>query len=90
MSVWIKASEQMPPIDEDVLILFKYKTDELKQENLFYAVAHRYIDKWFSDSDGYETWSTFTDYQGYYDVVYWARLYDMPTIIEADKEEAEE
>ena len=34
----------------------------------------------FSGSDGYEDWSKFTEYQGYYEVVYWARLYDMPRI----------
>ena len=33
-----------------------------------------------SGSDGYEDWSKFTEYQGYYEVVYWARLYDMPHI----------
>jgi hypothetical protein len=82
MSVWIKASEQMPPLGEEVLILFKHKTDELKQENLYYAIAHRWIHKWFSNSEGVETWSTFTEYQGYYEVVYWARIYDKPTIEE--------
>lgn len=86
MSVWIKASEQMPPIGEEVLILFKDKADELKQENLFYAIAKRCIEKWFSNSDGFETWSRFTEYQGYYEVVYWARIYDKPTI-EENKEE---
>lgn len=90
MSVWIKASEQMPPLNEEVLILFKDKTSELKQENLYYGIAKRFIQKFFNSSEhGWETWSKFTEYQGYYEVVYWARLYDKPTTIDEDKEEGE-
>ena len=80
MSVWIETKKEMPPLDEEVLILYKDKKDELKEENLFYGIASRRIFKIFSGSDGYEDWSKFTEYQGYYEVVYWARLYDMPRI----------
>ena len=87
MSVWIKAKEQMPPIDEEVVILYKDKTDELIADNLYYGIAKRVIDRPFpSSSNTYETWSKFTEYQGYYEVVYWARLYDMPRI-EKESEE---
>ena len=80
MSVWTKAEEQMPPLDEEVVILYKYRTDELTADNLYYGLARREISKPFPSSEGYETWSRFTEYQGYYEVVYWARLYDMPRI----------
>jgi hypothetical protein len=81
MSVWIKASEQMPPLDEQVVILYKDKEDDLAPDKLYYAIAQRTIIKPFpSSSERYETWSRFTEYQGYYEVVYWARLYDMPRI----------
>lgn len=80
MSVWIETKKEMPPLDEEVLILYKDKKDELKEENLFYGIASRTIFKMFSNSDGFEDWSKFTEYQGYYEVVYWARLYDMPHI----------
>ena len=80
MSVWIETKKEMPPLDEEVLILYKDKKDEVKEENLFYGIASRKIFKMFSDSSGYEDWTKFTEYQGYYEVVYWARLYDMPRI----------
>lgn len=78
MSVWIKTSEQMPPLGEEVVILYKDKKDALKESNLYYGIARRFIHKMFSSE--YEDWSSFTEYQGYYEVVYWARLYDMPRI----------
>ena len=81
MSVWIDAKKETPPLNEPVLILFKDKEDELKPENLFYAVAKRCICNPFNIADGgVETWSTYTEYQGYYEVVFWARLYDKPSI----------
>jgi len=76
MSVWIKASEQLPPLDEEVVILFKDKEDNIDYDNMYYALAKRYNDR----SLGGERWSHFTEYQGYYEVVYWARLYDMPRL----------
>ena len=39
MSVWISTKDRMPPINEQVLILFKDKKDELKEENLFYGIT---------------------------------------------------
>ena len=54
MSVWIETKKEMPPLDEEVLILYKDKKDELKEENLFYGIASRRIFKMFSGSDGYE------------------------------------
>ena len=81
MNVWIDAKKETPPLNEPVLILFKYKEDELKPENLFYAIAERYILNPFSIADGgIETWRTYTEYQVYYEVVFWARLYDKPSI----------
>ena len=79
MSVWIKAKEQLPPLDEEVLILYKFKDDELTYNNLFYGLAHRMI----YDYGGIEDWCHYTEYQGGYEVVYWARLYDMPILKEA-------
>ena len=39
MSVWKKANEEKPPLNEDVLILYKHKHDELKEKNLLYGIA---------------------------------------------------
>lgn len=39
MSVWIDINDRQPPLDEDVLILYKQKDDELMEENLFYGIA---------------------------------------------------
>ena len=80
MSVWNDAKKIFPPLGEEVLILYKDKTDELKIENLFYGLARRRRYKFFPSSEGYEEWSTFTDYQGHYEVIYWAKLYDKPYI----------
>lgn len=80
MSVWIKCEDRMPPLDEEVLILYKDKADKLSQNNLFYGLAKRYIHKLFPSSEGWEDWSSFTEYQGYYEVVYWTPLIDMPSI----------
>ena len=82
MSVWTKISEQMPPLNEEVLILYKDKTEELTEDNLYYAIARRFIDTNFH----FERWSSFTEYQSYYEVVYWAILYDMPHIIKESEE----
>ena len=76
MSVWVKASEQLPPLNEEVLILYKDKTDKLEYESLYYGIAQRYIDPNFK----FERWSSYTEYQGYYEVVYWTRLVDMPRL----------
>lgn len=76
MGVWIKTSDRMPPKNEKVLILYKDKTDELKEENLFYGTA-----RWIEDSNyHFERWSHFTEYQGCYEVVYWTPLIDMPHV----------
>ena len=82
MSVWIKASEKLPPLGENVLILYKDKNDKLKHENLFYEIAQRVKDTNF----GFERWSYFTEYPQYYEVVYWTPLIDMPRL-EVDKED---
>ena len=34
VSVWININDRQPPLDEDVLILYKHKDDELTEENL--------------------------------------------------------
>ena len=81
MSVWIKASEKLPPLGEDVLILYKDKNDKLKHENLYYGIA-----QWVKDTNfGFERWSYFTEYTQYYEVVYWTPLIDMPRL-EVNKE----
>jgi hypothetical protein len=50
MSVWKKTSEEIPPLNEDVLILYKYKDDELKEGNMMYGIA-----SWIRDSNfGFE------------------------------------
>lgn len=76
MSIWIKPKDKMPPKDEEVLILYKDKKDELTEDNLFYGIAKRVEDTNFY----FETWSRFTEYQGYYEVVYWTPLVDMPRL----------
>lgn len=92
MSIWTKAEDKLPPLNEDVLILYKDKTDDIDEENLFYGIARRFIHNPFhSENGGYETWSSFTEYQGYYEVVFWCPLMDMPTrIINELKSEVEE
>lgn len=81
MSVWTKASEKLPPLNEEVLILYKDKKDSLTHENLYYGIAQRVIDSNFK----FERWSYYTEYSGFYEVVYWTPLVDMPRI-EVDKE----
>lgn len=85
MSVWIKCADRMPPLGEDVLILYKDKEDELSQNNLYYGISARYKDTILGTE--FERWSYFTEYQGYYEVVYWTPLVDMPNI---DKESGED
>lgn len=80
MSVWIKTEDQLPPINEEVLILYKDKKDKLCHKKLYYGIAKRIIHKIFPSSPGFETWSNFTEYQGYYEVVYWTPLVDMPKL----------
>lgn len=76
MSIWKKTSEEMPPLNEDVLILYKHKDDELKEENMMYGIA-----SWIRDSNfGFERWTYFTEYSGYFEVIYWTPLVDMPHI----------
>ena len=84
MSIWIRTSEKLPPPGEDVLILYKDKKDKLEYENLFYGIARRFRDTHF----GFERWSSFTEYSGYYEVMYWTPLVDMPRL-ESDKEGGE-
>lgn len=84
MSVWtkIKTDNDLPPLNEEVMILYKDKTDELTEDNLYYGIARRLIDVNFN----FEKWTHFTEYQGYYEVVYWARLYDLPHIRKDNQE----
>lgn len=85
MSIWVNAKVKKPPLDEDVLILFKDKRDELKEENLFYGIAHLFVDHNFK----FERWSYYTAYQGYYEVVFWTPLPDMPRLENRDGEQYE-
>jgi len=86
MSVWIDAKKETPPLGEQVVILFKDIEEELTQENLYYEIAERRIYNPFNiEGGGKEEWSIFTGYQGCYEVVYWARLYDKPTIKEENE-----
>lgn len=78
MSVWIEVNDRKPPLDEDVLILYKHKEDKLIEENLFYGIAHLIKMNLFGTKE-YD-WSHFTDYQGFYEVCYWTPLVDMPRI----------
>lgn len=71
---WNKCEDVMPPLDEEVLILYKDKEDELKPDNLFYGLSKRCKDTNF----GFEKWGYYTQYQGYYEVVYWMHLPDKP------------
>ena len=41
MSIWISTKDQMPPINEEVLILYKDKKDELKE-----AFSKRLLQFW--------------------------------------------
>lgn len=76
MSLWTSTIDALPPVNEDVLILFKHRDDELMEDSLYYAVAHRLQSREF----GLERWSYYAEYQGYYEVVYWAPLPDKPRI----------
>ena len=76
MSVWIKASEQLPPLNEQVLILFKDKKDKLTYDNLYYGIASRVMDTNFH----YERWTHWMEYCGYYEIVFWTRLVDKPRL----------
>lgn len=82
MSVWIKASEQMPPLNENVLILYKDKKDKLTYDNLYYGIAARVMDT----NLHFERWTYWTEYCGYYEVVFWTRLVDMPRLRRAKNE----
>lgn len=83
MSVWINTADRMPPLNEEVLILYKDKKDKLIEDNLYYGIA-----KWVEDSNfRFERWSHFIEYQGYYEVVYWTPLIDMPHIQKEGLEE---
>ena len=75
---WNKCEDVMPPLNEEVLILYKDRTDELKQENLYYGLAKRWIDTNF----GFERWSYYAQYPGYYEPVYWMPLPEMPIVEE--------
>lgn len=80
MSVWTKASEKMPPLGKEVLILYKDKDKPLDYKNLYYATAHRTIRQVHPSAEPYKDWSFFIEYQENYEVVYWAKLYDMPLL----------
>lgn len=67
---WIPVTERLPELNKEVLIQYKDKKDEMKADNMFYAVANRRIEHNFH----FEDWSRFTEYQGYYEVVAWMEL----------------
>ena len=75
---WNKCEDVLPPLNEEVLILYKDKTDELKQENLYYGLSMRCKDTNF----GYEKWSSYIEYPGYYEVIAWMPLPNMPIVEE--------
>lgn len=74
---WKRCEDELPPLNEEVLILYKDRTDELKQKNLYYGLAKRW-----EDISGYERWSFYAQYPGYYEVVYWMSLPEMPIVEE--------
>ena len=76
MSIWIKASEQLPPTYEAVLILYKDNGDDLTEENLYYEIAYLTVDP----NLGYTKWSSFTQYPDDCTVLYWTRLPDKPRL----------
>lgn len=78
MNKWNKCEDVMPPLNEEVLILYKDKADELKQENLFYGLSKRCKDTNF----GYEKWASYIEYPGYYEVIAWMSLPNMPIVEE--------
>lgn len=81
MSVWKKANEEKPPLNEDVLILYKHRDEELKEENLLYGIA-----SWTQDTNFcFERWTYFTEYPRYFEVIYWTPLVDMPHIEEGEE-----
>ena len=81
MSVWIDVNDRQPTLDEDVLILYKHKDDELVEENLFYGIAHLFEHNIFGNNNCRRIdWSYYIPYQGCYEVVYWTPLVDMPRI----------
>ena len=81
MSVWIDINDRKPPLDEDVLILYKHREDELTEENLYYGIAHLFKCNVFSDKNCRRIdWSYFIQCQGFYEVCYWTPLVDMPRI----------
>ncbi len=81
MSVWIDINDRKPPLDEEVLILYKDKNDELVEENLHYGIARLIERSSFVNSEyKFLTWSYFISYQGYYEVVFWTPLVDLPRI----------
>lgn len=81
MSIWKKTSEEMPPLNEEVLILYKSRNDELKERNLMYGIA-----SWIRDQNfGFERWSYFVECSGYFEVIYWTPLVDMPHIEKEEK-----
>lgn len=77
---WNKCEDVLPPLYEEVLILYKDKADELKQDNLYYGLSKRYKDTTFDC----ERWSCYTEYQRYYEPVYWMHLPEMPVVEHAD------
>ena len=75
---WNKCKDVKPPLDEEVLILYKDRTDELKQENLHYGLAKRSKDI----NLDCERMSFYAQQPGYYDPVYWMSLPNMPIVEE--------
>lgn len=74
---WNKCKDVLPPLNEEVLILYKSRTSKLKQDNLYYGLAKR------SKNDfGYERWSFYSQYPGYYEVIAWMSLPNMPIVEE--------
>ena len=75
---WNKCKDVKPPLGEEVLILYKDRTDELKQENLYYGLAKR----WKDINLGCERMSFYAQQPGYYEPVYWMPLPNMPIVEE--------
>ena len=65
--------------------MYKIKESELKHNNLYYAIAFRYISTspFDVEYEKHEKWGGgFDDRNGYCEVVFWARLYDKPNLRE--------
>ena len=83
MKKWIKTKDIMPPLNEEVLILFKEK-ENLKTKNLYCGTASRRKDPYFG-----EGWTDFAQYPERYEVIYWMPLACIPAVKESGGNEEE-